>query len=190
MLRTDAQPRRSRSGRIAPAGPDRRLTGRQRLLLAAVAVAVAAGWLFWPKPAAPPPPRARQYLDFTACLLTDEHGLAGPQAAAVWSGMQQASRDTRAKVEYLTVSGAQTVENAAPFVASLAQNRCDLVLAAAELPVAAVRRAAPSFPAIRFVVLGSGPGAANIAVLDVADPARVAAVVAETVTSAVSGHPR
>jgi len=46
-------------------------------------------------------PRARQYLAFTACLLTGSRGLAGAKGAEAWAGMQAASLATRAKVEYL-----------------------------------------------------------------------------------------
>lgn len=49
--------------------------------LAAVLVA-ALGWWLWLSRNAPPEPLARQYLDFTACLLTDDRGVTGPDGAA------------------------------------------------------------------------------------------------------------
>src|ERR1700761_9200785 len=76
------------------------------------AVVVVAGlvpWLVWPST---PAPRARVYKAFTACLLTDSRGIAGPQAAPVWAGMQKASLATHVKVEYLAVVGPDTVDNA------------------------------------------------------------------------------
>lgn len=45
--------------------------------VAVVAVFIAA-WLLWPRPATVTAPRARQYLDASACLLTGSHrGRAG-----------------------------------------------------------------------------------------------------------------
>ncbi|HEY4867303.1 MAG TPA: hypothetical protein VIK45_17525, partial [Candidatus Dormibacteraeota bacterium] len=61
-----------------------------------------------------PPARARQYLSFTACLLTDSRGLAGAQASAAWAGLEQASASTRAQVQYLSVSQGAA---AAPYLA-------------------------------------------------------------------------
>jgi hypothetical protein len=94
----------------------RRRTATQRWLLvtgSALVVAVAVGWAVWPSQ---PAPRARQYLEFTACLLTDDHGITGPEAAPVWAGMQEASLATRAKVQFASVVGRQSVENAVPFL--------------------------------------------------------------------------
>jgi basic membrane lipoprotein Med (substrate-binding protein (PBP1-ABC) superfamily) len=123
----------------------------------AVVVIFAGGlWFWWPAPA-PPPPRARPYLDFTACLLTDDQGIAGP-SAPVWAGLQDASLATRAKVQYLAVPGPQTESNALPFANSLAQRQCDLIFAAGVAPVAAARAVAPGYPAIHFyLVAASSP---------------------------------
>src|ERR1051326_1980721 len=41
-----------------------------------------------------PPTRARAYRDVSACLLTGGRGIADPQAAAAWSGMEDASATT------------------------------------------------------------------------------------------------
>nr|BFE65694.1 hypothetical protein GCM10020063_102200 [Dactylosporangium thailandense] len=72
----------------------------------------------WPDPATEPP-REREYLEFTACLLTPQDGVRGAAAGPVWAAMQDASQQTKAKVQYLEVSGAQTVENAVTFLNSL-----------------------------------------------------------------------
>src|ERR1051326_1434273 len=50
-----------------------------------------------------PPTRARAYRDVSACLLTGGRGIADPQAAAAWSGMEDASATTHARVTYLAV---------------------------------------------------------------------------------------
>lgn len=131
---------------------------RSRILTAGVAallvlIAVTT-WLLWPKPTTPPPPRARQYLDFTACLLTGQHGIQDPQATPVWAGMQQASLATHAKVQYIAVIGAQTSQNAASYLASLAQGHCRVIFTSGEAPAAAANQHASAYPSITFYVLG------------------------------------
>ncbi|WP_212827136.1 hypothetical protein [Catellatospora sp. TT07R-123] len=107
-------------------------------------------WALWPGEE----PRSRQYREAVACLLTDDQGLRGAQAAEVWSGMQDASLETLARVQYLTVDGAQTVENARGLLNSQIQSRCSMVLAVGEAPGAAVREAAPVHPGVMFVLFG------------------------------------
>jgi hypothetical protein len=112
-----------------------------------------------------PPPRARPYLEFTACLLTDGQGLAGP-AAPVWAGMQDASLATHAKVQYLAVSGEATVGNALPYLTSLIQRRCAVVLAVGPAQVAAVGADASRYPRVRFVVVGGSGSGTNVTVVN------------------------
>jgi basic membrane lipoprotein Med (substrate-binding protein (PBP1-ABC) superfamily) len=129
----------------------------------------------------------RQYLEFTACLLTEGGGVAGPEAAPVWAGMQDASLATRAKVQYLAVSGPQTVDNAVLFASSLAQNRCNLVFAAGDVQTSAVVKVAPRFPGTAFVVVGSGASASNVSRLDGSSATEVRAAVRRTLTTAAGG---
>jgi hypothetical protein len=101
----------------------------------------------------PPPPyhpaaRSRQYADYTACLLTDESGLSGPEAAAVWSGMQQASTKTTEQVSYLAVEGDQTLTNAETYFNTLAGRGCDVILAAGALPAQAATARSSAYPKI------------------------------------------
>jgi hypothetical protein len=84
-------------------------------------IAALAIWLVWPSsPGVPGADRVRQYLAFRACLLTGARGITGGDAAAAWSGMQQASLATRAMVSYLPVLGPATRTTAVPYLASLA----------------------------------------------------------------------
>lgn len=131
-----------------------------------------------------PEPRARQYLDFKACLLTDQQGIIGKEAGPVWAGMQRASLKTHARVQFLPVMGPQNAGNAVPYLNSLVQRKCDLVIAAGEVPASATAQFAPRFPKSRFVIVGAGHATANVQVVD---PARtdVAATIAETVEDAV-----
>jgi hypothetical protein len=133
-----------------------------------VVLGVVVTWLVWP--AAPQPqPRARQYLEFTACLLTDGQGVAGAAAAPVWAGMQDVSVATHAKVQYLAVSGEASVGNALPFLVSLVQRRCAVVLAVGPAQVEAVRVDASRYPQVRFVVVGASASGPNVNVVNGSD---------------------
>jgi basic membrane lipoprotein Med (substrate-binding protein (PBP1-ABC) superfamily) len=135
-----------------------------------------------------PAPRARQYLKFDACLLTDARGVtAGSAAAPAWRGMQAASLATRAKVSFLAVTGPATRDNATPFLNSLIARRCDLVLAAGQAQTAAVRAEAVSYPDRHFVAVGGSGAAANLAVVPAGSADGVAAKVRALVTDAVHG---
>jgi basic membrane lipoprotein Med (substrate-binding protein (PBP1-ABC) superfamily) len=133
---------------------------------AAILVAAVIGAMAMMYAARDREPRAREYLDVTACLLTDERGIAGTEAAPVWAGMQQASLATRARVRYLAVAGDQTVENAATFLASLAHGNCARIYAAGDLPRKTVDATAAQFPDVRFVVVGRAQTAPNVSSID------------------------
>ena len=108
-----------------------------------------------------PPPRARVYSAFDACLLTDSGGVTGAQAAPVWAGMQAASLKTSGKVSYLAVAGPDTPANAVSYVNTLVQRRCDLVLAVGPSEASAARDQAAVFPKTAFVVVDSGKSNGN-----------------------------
>jgi basic membrane lipoprotein Med (substrate-binding protein (PBP1-ABC) superfamily) len=137
------------------------------VIAAALAVVVLLVWVLWP---ADPPKREREYRAETACLLTGEKGIAAPEAAPVWAGMQEASVATRVKVQFLEVSGPQTAENAETFLASLAQSKCDLILTVGSVPVGALRATAARFPSVQFVGIGGGAAADNVSVVNVDGP--------------------
>jgi basic membrane lipoprotein Med (substrate-binding protein (PBP1-ABC) superfamily) len=155
-------------------------------------IAVAATSVFLLLHREKPLPRARQYLDFTACLLTDEHGVSGAAAAPVWTGMQNSSTKTLAKVQYLPVLGPQTGENAATYVASLAQSQCDIIFAVGSAEVDGVNRSAATFPATPFVVVGgkAADGTGNVSGLQDSPAAQVAMLVETRMTRAVHDSPR
>ncbi|MEV5752125.1 hypothetical protein AB0L00_30270 [Actinoallomurus sp. NPDC052308] len=159
-----------------------RLRGRRlAAALAGVAVVVAAtAWALWPSG---PPPRTRQYLAFKACLLTDSTGLSDKQAASVWSGMEKASLKTRARVQYLPAFGPKTLANTQPYLRSLFQRRCDVILAVGEAPVSAVTAEAARHPKTRFVVAGPG-GGPNVTSVQ-ADSPELTAVISDAVVHAV-----
>ena len=158
----------------------------------AIAAALVVGglvtWLAWPSE--PPPPRARPYLEFTACLLTDEKGLAGAQAAPVWAGMQEASLATHAKVQYQQVMGEATVANAQPYLAGLLQRQCAVVFAVGPAQVGAVAAQASKYPGVRFVVVGGSASGANVTVVDASAPSGVQGRVKTLLIEAVPKNAR
>ena len=128
---------------------------------AAVVVAGLVTWLVWPAPAQPPP-RARVYLEYTACLLTDQHGVAGSPARSVWDGMEDASLATHAQVQYDAVMGEQSLGNALPYLSSMVDRRCGVVLAVGAAPTAAVGAVAAKYPGVRFVVVDGTAMGGNV----------------------------
>ncbi|WP_165965168.1 BMP family ABC transporter substrate-binding protein [Actinomadura bangladeshensis] len=173
--------------RWAAAGLDRwkRLAPKWRAAIAAaLAAVVAAGvWLALPTPS--DEPRARQYLAFKACLLTDSHGIAGKEAAPVWEGMRRASLKTHAKIQYLAVPDPATVANARPYLASLVQRQCGVIIAAGELATDTVTANARNFATAHFVVLGTAGAAENVRAVRVSGTP-VAAAVERVVSEAVT----
>ena len=131
-----------------------------------------------------PPPRARVYTAFDACLLTDSGGVAGAQAAPVWAGMQAASLKTSGKVSYLAVAGPDTAANAAAYVNTLVQRSCDLILAVGPSEVSAAREQAAAFPKVAFVVVDAGASKGNVTAVPPGTDAEVTAAVQSLVTAA------
>lgn len=146
--------------------------------------------MLWPSPRSvyDPPARARQYIAFSACLLTGPAGLADPSARAVWSGMQEASATTAAKVTYLAAVGAsETVGSVTPFANSLVQQHCGLVLAVGAVEVQTAQAVAAATADINFVLVGGGAVGRNVAVVPAGDAAGVSSRVASVVKAAVAG---
>jgi hypothetical protein len=154
--------------------------GRRRWWLAAggLVLLLGIGFLVWPTDD-PEPPRARPYREETACLLTAERGVAEEAAKPVWAGMQDASLKTSIKVQFLEVSGPQTVQNAEPFVATLAIGGCNLIFAAGDIPVGAVAASAARFPKQTFVLVGGEAGAANVELVKAVSPAEISSAVSK-----------
>jgi basic membrane lipoprotein Med (substrate-binding protein (PBP1-ABC) superfamily) len=120
---------------------------------------VLGAWLLTGDQDGPPDPRARQYAEVDACLLTGEEGITpGTPAASVWEGMQKASLETLARVNYVPVTGPQSVDNVGPFFNSLIQRQCEVVLAVGTSQVQVTRAAAAKHPEVRFVVVDGTSG--------------------------------
>ena len=127
---------------------------------AAVAVLAVGTWLLWPE--SHDEPRQRTYREYTACLLTDDGDPNGPNAGPIWAGMQKASLDTHAQAQFLRVTEPLTPDNAKSTLASMTQGRCNLVFAAGDASVTAVRADAAKYSGVHFYLLGGGTDTANL----------------------------
>jgi len=132
-----------------------------------------------------PPTRARVYSQHQACLLTPARGLADAAAAPVWAGMQDASAKTKVQVSYLAVAGEQSAANAGPYLATLAGEHCDVVLAVGAAPTGAVALEGSRFPHTRFLVIGTGVAKSNVSVVAGGSAAETRAAVESAVESVV-----
>ena len=126
---------------------------------AAVVLAVAgiAAWALWPRPAAVA--HARQYLDVSACLLTDPGGIApGTPAAPVWAAMQSASLATHVMVTYLADTGPADIR---PMLNTLIERQCGVIIATGTATPGVIA-AGKANPHQRFLLVTT-PGAAAVA---------------------------
>jgi hypothetical protein len=137
------------------------------LTAAACAAAVLVGWALWPRPAAVP--QARQYLDASACLLTDSRGVAqGSAGAPVWASMERTSLATHVMVSYLPAMGSA---NVLMLLNTLVQRRCGVIITSGAPPaqVAKVARANPRQQFLAVTSAGSAvPMPANAAAVSAA----------------------
>lgn len=165
--------------------------GGQVLTAVAAAFVLTAGlltWIFWPS--AQPIPgadRVRQYTNVRACLLTGADGVASSVAAAAWAGMQGASGSSRAMVSYLPVPGSPSAASAVPYLASLVQRQCSVIVAVGPAQVAAATSQAARYRRVHFIVVTSGPAGTGVVRIAAAPAAGVHAAVQAAVSAAVHG---
>lgn len=134
-----------------------------------VVVGAVLAVVLWPSPSpAPyrPPARARVYKAFTICLLTGPQGVAGAEAAPVWAGVEKASVATDDQAQFLAATGSpETVGSVTPYVNTLVQQQCGLVVAVGAPEIAAVESVAAANRNVRFLVVGGGSSAVNVQVV-------------------------
>lgn len=128
-----------------------------RLVASAAVVCVLAValliWQFWPsKPAIPGAERVRQHTNVRACMPTGADGVAGSEAAAAWAGMQGASSSSRAMVSCLPVPQPGGKAAAAPYLASLVQRQCAVIVAVGQAQAAAATSEAARYRDVRLIV--------------------------------------
>lgn len=127
----------------------------------AVAVLVVVAWVLWPGSSAVSVPRARQYLDVSACLLTGPGGITpGTAGGRVWRAMESASLASHVMVSYLPDAGPA---DAPVLLSTLAERRCGVIVVtdASRAQVVSVARANPG----RRYVLVTASAAAGPAVV-------------------------
>jgi len=97
--------------------------------------------------------------------------------------MEKASEATLVRVQYQAVIGPDTAANALPYLAGLIQRQCGVIFAVGPSQVAAVAVHAPTFPEVRFVVVGGQGSGANVSSVDAASAGEVSAAVQSLVTA-------
>jgi basic membrane lipoprotein Med (substrate-binding protein (PBP1-ABC) superfamily) len=158
---------------------------RWRWVLAGGAFLVAVGVvaaLLWPSgaPAGPyrPPLRVRSYNAFTICLLTGPQGIASATAAPVWAGVEEASNETSDQAQYLAAAGSpETVESVTPFVDSLVQQQCGVIVAVGPVEVLAAQSAAALNKSTKFILVGKGSTESNVRVESVTSKSATTAAI-------------
>lgn len=122
----------------------------------AAAALVAAGVTVFVRGHSPQGPAdARQFYSASSvCLLTDSRGITALPASTVWAGLEDASLATHAKVTYLTVNGPATAARAVPYVNSLVEQHCNVIVAAGAPQVSALTEVAARTPKTNFVIVG------------------------------------
>jgi hypothetical protein len=127
----------------------------QGLVKAAIVAVAAVGlvitaWVLWPRPATVATPRARQYLDASACLLTGSSGVApGTPGAQAWHAMQSASLASHVMISFLPGTGPADVP---AMLNTLVERRCGVIVVTAASQVQ-VADAAKANPGQRFVLV-------------------------------------
>ncbi len=156
-------------------------------LCGAALVAGTVVWLWPSSEAGAPAPTARTYRDVDVCLLTDARGVVpGSPGASVWAGMRDASDRVRARVSFLQALGPDTEENAVPYLNSLVQEHCAVIVAVGASEDQAVRAVAGDQPATRFVVVGDGTSDRNVSMVRPGEDARVRSEVGRIVGNLVN----
>jgi basic membrane lipoprotein Med (substrate-binding protein (PBP1-ABC) superfamily) len=168
-------------------GSPRRLLSFVVATVALALIAVGAVWLSWPSGSAIPGASRVRHYDVTAraCLLTGSTGLTDPLAAAAWAGLQGASTATSALVSYLPVPAPATGGSAKPYLASLVQRQCGVIVAVGSAQVAAVRSAAASFGQVRFIAVTASSAGTAVTRIAPAPAAQVHLAVQAAVSAAL-----
>jgi len=139
----------------------------KRALIKAAAVVVAAaaafivGWVLWPRPPIAAVPRARQYLNVSACLLTGSSGVnPGTLGGQAWHAMEAASLASHVMVSYLPGTGPAGVP---AMLNTLVERQCGVIVVTGASPIQ-VTGAAKANPGRRFILVTTSTAAGPAAV--------------------------
>jgi hypothetical protein len=134
---------------------------RGAIVAAAAAVLFITAWMLWLRPGTVAAPRARQYLDASACLLTGAGGVTpGTPGAQAWQAMESASAASHVMVSYLPAPGSAGVP---ALLNTLVERRCGVIVVTGGSPVQ-VASSAKANPGHRFILVTSATGAGPAAV--------------------------
>jgi hypothetical protein len=139
---------------------------RQGLVKAAiVTVATAAAfitaWALWPGSGSVAAPRARQYLNASACLLTGSGGITpGTTGAQAWHAMESASLASHVMVSYLPSTGPADVP---AMLNTLVERRCGVIVVTGGSRIQ-VTSAAKANPGRQFILVTDSATAGPAAV--------------------------
>jgi hypothetical protein len=107
-------------------------------------------------PSAVVAPRARQYLDVSACLLTGPSGIAaGTPGAQAWHAMRSASLASHVMVSYLPDTGPADVP---AMLNTLVERRCGVIVVTGAIRTQ-VAGAATAHPGRRFILVSTSAAA-------------------------------
>ncbi|MBY8879931.1 hypothetical protein [Actinacidiphila acidipaludis] len=166
----------------------------RRFRMAAAGVLTVAGGavvvgLFLPRAGSSPPHTAAKNIsrDFRACLVTDDPDQTAARAG--WSGLREAARAAPVNTQRLiTPRTATTTEALLPYVESLVQRKCGVIVSAGRLLDGAARDAARTHPRQRFVITsGAASGLPNTTTLASPTSDTVAAAVRAASRTSASG---
>jgi basic membrane lipoprotein Med (substrate-binding protein (PBP1-ABC) superfamily) len=122
--------------------------------------------------------------NFRACLISDSNGAAG--ALSAWAGMQQATHTAPINAQRIQTPTA-TTPTALPYINSLVQRHCGLIISAGTDLHDAVDTAAQHNPHQRFINIGPPIQQPNVQNLPTATPS----LISDIVRSAAQGaHPQ
>ena len=129
---------------------------------AAVSAAVIVAWMLWPGSATVAAPRARQYLDATACLLTGASGVSrGTVGAQAWNAMESASLASHVMVSHLPSAEPADVPT---LLNTLIERACGVIVVTGASQKQ-VTNAARANPGRNFILVTGGGAAGPVAVL-------------------------
>lgn len=105
--------------------------------------------------------------------------------------MQKAAATTNERVTYQPVIGAQTPQNAAAFINTLAAQKCNVIIATGTNPATAATARASAYPGIHFITVANTPSSHipdNETSIQTSDTAKITSSIATELTHDFNQH--
>ncbi|SOE24930.1 hypothetical protein [Streptomyces sp. OK228] len=150
--------------------------------MAAAGALVASGLLAWLAIALLTGPQTPKVVannisrNFRACLINDQHD--ANVAQPVWSALQKAVHGAAINTQHITVPKSSTAASL-PYVNSLVQRHCGLIISAGPDLHDAMTTAARNNPHQRFITIGQSVELPNVQSFSPADQTAIISVVQE-----------